>query len=212
LSIQQLDGWYWPTTDIHAREVILRDCLPSIETLLKHVPGRDQIVQAGANVGVYPIALTDRFNNVITAEPDPHNFSCLVKNLAARDSLRRVKALDAAFGAETGVCAPLQVEPHNCGAQRVKFGVGEVTVLTIDDLALEALDCIWLDVEGAELPALKGAARSIERFWPVITVEDKGLHRAFEIPDGALQAWLAERGYEQVDKIGQDKVFKRRLT
>lgn len=208
-AIASFGGWWWPLDDIHARPVIERDCIPSIMALLAHVPGRDCIVQAGANCGVYPVMLADHFRSVVTCEPDPTNWLCLVKNIAARDCHKRVMAFDAAFGEEPGVCTPLVVEPHNCGAHRVNFAKGPIPVITVDSLNLEACDAIWGDVEGAELPMLKGAAQTIERFSPVLCLEDKGLHRAFEIPDGALQAWLAERGYSQVDRIGQDRVFQR---
>lgn len=203
------DGFWWPANDINARPVITRDCPDAVRRLLTHVPGRNAIVQAGGNVGLYPIALTDHFLKVVTFEPDPANWQCLRMNLTARDGLRRVSSYHAALGEAEGVCAPLEVQPNNCGAHRVNFGKGSIPVMTIDGLGLERCDCIWLDIEGAELAALKGASATIERFSPVVVCEDKGLHRAFDIHDGALQAWLTERGYEQVDKIGQDKVFRK---
>lgn len=208
------DGWWWPATDVHARPVLMRDAGNAVPALLKHVSGRDLIVQAGSNVGLFPITLADHFRVVITAEPDHANFACLKKNVAARDSLKRVTVLEAAFGEAEGDCTPTEVERANCGAHRVEFGSGAVPVWTIDGLLLDDLEAsacnaIWLDVEGSELLALKGAERTIRQFSPVICIEDKGLHRAFGIPDGALQDWLVELGYEQVDKIGNDKVFKR---
>lgn len=203
-------GWWWPADDVHAKGVILRDCEPSIRQLLPHVRGRDCIIQAGANVGVYPIALTDHFQRVITAEPHPVNWECLEQNLTARDPLGRIEAFPAAFGANHGACKPTIVELNNCGAHRVAFEGGPVEVIRIDDLSLEHIDAIWVDVEGSELFALQGAENTIERFKPVICAEDKGLHRAFNIPDGALQAWLDARGYHEVDLIGRDKVFARR--
>lgn len=212
--LAQIDGLWWPADDTDAREVILRDCQPSIAQLLTHFTGRDLIVQAGANVGVYPIALADHFRTVITCEPDPANFACLEKNLAARDSLARVGAFSAAFGEAPGKCMPIEVEPRNCGAHRVSFtDKGAIAVTTID-LALtmaaaEACDCIWLDIEGSELLALKGAEQAIERFSPVIAVEDKGLQEAFGIRPGALQEWLGERGYQEADRIGRDKIYTR---
>lgn len=209
-TLVQRHGLWWPADDTDAHPVITADCPPALRAILGHIRGRDLIVQAGANVGTYPLALADHFQTVVTAEPDPVNFACLVKNLAARDSLRRVQAYDAAFGEAAGGCVPIEVQPRNCGAHRVSFGDGPIPVITIDSLNLRACDCIWLDVEGAELPTLKGAAATVERFSPLIAVEDKGLHRAFGIADGALQAWLAERDYEQIARIGRDKVYERR--
>lgn len=204
-------GYWWPATDTDAHGVITADCEPSIKALLTHVHGRDLILQAGGNVGVYPVALADHFQKVVTFEPDPVNWECLTRNLAARDSLKRVDPIRGALGQVAGRCAMVPVKASNCGAHRI--GPGDaIDVWTVDELMLPALDCIWVDCEGSELFALMGAAQTIERFSPVICAEDKGLHRAFGVADGALQAWLAERGYEQADKIGQDKVFLRRAT
>lgn len=210
-AMAQFDGLWWPLGDTDARGVIVADCEPSIAALLPHIKGRDCIVQAGANVGTYPLALADHFRSVVTFEPDPANYACLVKNLKARDSLGRVTALHAALGETRGACMPVEVQPRNCGAHRVSFtDKGTIPVWTIDGLELDACDVIWLDVEGSELFALKGATATIERFTPTICAEDKGLDREFfGVESGALQRFLAERGYAQVDQIGRDKVFTR---
>ncbi len=207
------DGWYWPADDTDARAVILRDCAPDIAALLPHVPERRVIVQAGANVGVYALALADRFNRVVTFEPDPTNWACLTRNLTARDALRRVVARHAALGEAPGVCEPTEVSPANCGAHRVAYDRGTVPVVTIDSLNLGRCDCIWLDVEGAELFALKGAAETIRRFSPTICCEDKGLDaRFFGVGRGMLQTFLAERGYAEVVRFGRDKIFRKATT
>lgn len=206
--IVQHDGLYWPESDRAARPVIVGDCDASIRQLLTHVRGRDCIVQAGANVGTYPLALADHFKKVVTVEPDAENFECLRLNLKARDSLGRVHALNAALGQAEGYCHIVQVEPNNCGAHRIEEG-GPIHVVAIDSFCLEACDAIWLDVEGYELPALKGAVETIEAFSPVIAVEEKGLEKAFGVQPGELTNWLGLFGYEQVDRIGRDKVFRR---
>lgn len=203
-------GWWWPAADTDARGVLTADVLTAVPALLKHIRGRDLIVQAGGNVGLFPLALADYFRKVLTFEPDPTNFACLSRNLEARDSLGRVIALPVGVGEARAVAGLHVVSKGNCGAHRLDLAGSGVEVWTLDELDLPRCDAIWLDIEGGELPALKGAVRTIERFSPVIACEDKGLHRAFGIEDGALQAWLAERGYEQVDKIGQDKVWKRK--
>lgn len=206
--ITQIDGWWWPEADRRARPVIVGDAGEAVASILKHIEGRTCIVQAGGNVGVYPLALADHFRRVITAEPDPINAQCLWKNLAARDTFKRVDARQAAFGPEIGDCAMVEVEPDNCGAHRVEAG-GKIVVLPIDALGLLACDAIWLDVEGSELAALKGAEETIAKFRPTIAVEDKGLGAAYGIAAGELQAWIEARGYGLVAEIGNDKVFKR---
>lgn len=208
-AITQHDGLWWPADDRSARPVILRDRDSDIANMLHHTKGRQVIVQAGANVGTYALVLAQHFNMVVTCEPDPTNWACLTKNLEA-DKLHRVRAINAGFGSAPGVCAMQVVSAGNCGAHRVDFEAGEIDVITIDGLGLEACDAIWLDVEGSELPALQGAASTIERFSPTIRVEDKGLGtRFFGIAPGALQEWLAERDYREVDRIGRDRIFRR---
>lgn len=206
--IVQRDGMWWPEDDVRARPVILRDVNESVARLLAHVEGRDLIVQAGGNVGVYPLALADYFQRVVTAEPDPENADCLMRNLKARDSLNRVTAYVGAFGEAEGGCKVVEVEKNNCGAHRIERG-GPIPLITIDSLSLPHCDAIWLDCEGSELLALQGAVQTIDRFSPVIAVEDKGLQASFGIMPGELQRWLGMFGYQEVDQIGRDKVFRR---
>lgn len=206
--ITQIDGWWWPEADRRARPVIVGDAAEAVASILKHIEGRTCIVQAGGNVGVYPLALADHFRRVITAEPDPVNVQCLWKNLAARDVFKRVDARQAAFGSETGQCDIIEVEPDNCGAHRIGSG-GKIVVMPIDALGLLACDAIWLDVEGSEYDALMGAQETIARFAPTIAFEEKGLGKAYGVPDGAVGEWLRVRGYAEVARIGNDKVFRK---
>lgn len=207
------DGWWWPASDTDARSVITADCEPAIHALLQHMPGRNLIVQAGGNVGLYPLSLAQHFAEVWSFEPHPTNYECFRRNWEAHPLKAQVNLVQAGLGDDYGKARMFEVQASNCGAHRIEFSKvtaeNAVTIMALDSVPLHACDCIWLDIEGHELAALKGAERTIARFAPVIAVEDKGLHRAFGIADGALQAWLAESGYEQVDRIGQDKIFKR---
>ena len=91
-----------------------------------------------------------------------------------------------------------------------------VATIAIDGLPIEGVNLIALDVEGFELEALKGAERTLARDRPVVILED--LHRskfksfrrlggmAYGHPAGALQRWLTERGYHEVETIKNDSV------
>jgi FkbM family methyltransferase len=207
------DGWWWPASDERARPVLTREVGPAVEWLLSHVPGRELIVQAGGNVGLFPLALADHFATVVTAEPDPANFHCLIKNLSERPTQAGFEAHCVAFSDGHGWGDIVEAEPGNCGAHRMAYRPamqpGPVRVLPIDALHLSACDAIWLDCEGSELFALIGAADTIERFSPTICIEDKGHHRSFGIPDGELQRWLSAHGYSEVARLGNDKVYRR---
>lgn len=209
-DVVQVDGWWWPAADRRARPVITRDVSGAVFDLLKHVQGRDCILQAGGNVGVYPLALADHFRSVVTAEPDPLNLECLRRNLRTRDALNRVDVHPGALGRESGLCAVVEVEPDNCGAHRIEPSAGAIPVLAIDDLDLWACDAIWLDIEGHELAALQGAVETLREFGPVVVFEDKGLSRAYGVERGEAGRWLESLGYERAGCIGHYDVIYRR--
>ena len=160
--------------------------LPLVETMRV-------CVQAGGNVGVYPLALADAFERVITFEPDDENLSCLMRN-ATRPNIAIYKA---ALGKAAGTCSVQVVEGDNCGAHKT-VPDGLVPVMTIDDLGLDACDLIWLDIEGSEADAIEGARATIEKFSPIVVLEEKGLGRLADLP-----------GYKRVMKIGNDTVYRR---
>lgn len=208
------DGFWWPASDTDARGVLTADVQTAVPALLKHIRGRDLIVQAGANVGLFPLALRDAgFLRVETYEPDPMNYECLLLNLHRTEAGRsgwRIWHHHAALGEVAGFCDMVPVKRSNCGAHRVDFEAGKIPVMTIDGQNLPVCDAIWVDCEGSELFVLRGAVETIDKFSPVICAEDKGLGGDFfNLPPGALQDFLSPLGYTQVDKIGRDKVFKR---
>lgn len=198
------NGFWWPKSDVRGRIAIMGEVVSAVAWLLSHVEGRNCIVQAGANVGVYPVALSKMFDTVITVEPDPVNYGCLTRNLADHlDDAANVVSRRAAFGVGFGkTCHMVVDEADNCGAHRVMPG-GGIPILPIDHL-VEGLrvDAIWLDIEGSELEALEGAVETIKRCSPVIAFEDKG-----HGPSPAY--WLEHIGYSLVSRHGNDKLYKR---
>lgn len=53
----QHDGMWWPDADKRARQIITGDCERDVGFILPYIEGRECIVQAGGNVGVYALAL-----------------------------------------------------------------------------------------------------------------------------------------------------------
>lgn len=203
--MKRIADFWWPDADEDAHGVLLRDVGPAVERVLAHTEGRRRIVQAGANVGVYPKALARHFAKVVTLEPDDDNYDCLIRNVAGIDGLSIFRA---ALGAALGYCT-VQANPKNCGAHTVTPAPeGEVRVWTIDALGRnwDACDAIWLDVEGSELAALKGAVETILKFSPTIVTEEKGLGG---VPPEELPRFLAGLGYTRVERIGNDWIYKR---
>jgi FkbM family methyltransferase len=207
--MRQLAGYWWPETDSRGSAIISRDAEGDVAWVLENVDGRDCIIQAGGNVGVYADVLALHFKHVLTVEPDDENFKCLQANLAVRNPPNPIDARKAAFGEAPGVCKVIQVEANNCGAHRIGITNDETgtVILPIDSFNLNP-DAIWLDVEGFELQALKGAVETIERCKPVIILEMKQLGRLYGYDDADTEQFLGFMGYSCVARHGNDKLFK----
>jgi len=157
-------------------------------------------VQAGGNLGYWPLRLSAFFQVVYTFEPDPYNFACLAYNTR---ELSNVIRIEGALG-DCRDYVGMKRFPQNVGAHQVS-GHGAVPVFTVDELNLPCIDLLYLDIEGYEPRAILGALRTISQHKPVICIEDKGLG------DLALRAEalkiLEKHGYQQAAIINRDRVL-----
>jgi FkbM family methyltransferase len=152
--------------------------------------------------------LAKNFARVITFEPDHDNFACLEKNTAGYPNITRYRA---AVGEIPRWIATTPHQNGNCGAVYVTEGESSPLV-RIDDRSNphDGCDLIWLDVEGYEEPALRGAARTIDEFHPAIIIEEKSHYADAPLaemhglePYGAVK-WLKERQYHRVVRHNND--------
>lgn len=182
--------------------------LADVETakaFLPHLNGRKLAVQAGGNVGVYPCMLAEHFEEVVTFEPDWNNFVLLTRNLGRRERFN-VEACNSALGEERKYVSLIR-STDNAGRHKVnpKHRDDEVLMVTLDSLDLPACDLIWLDIEGYELNALKGAKKTIDKFKPAIIVE---IDRAVGKKTTSPVPFLATMGYREIMSIKHDFLFR----
>lgn len=202
MDLIEADGLMWPASDKHCRNIVLNS-LHEMKFALANCRARRVAVQAGGNCGVWARYLASQFDQVVTAEPDPTNFAALTANLRG---FHGVLALPVAFGDGPGTVG-LHTIPSNVGAHFVE-GPGEIQVATIDSLDLYACDYLCLDVEGYEMPALRGAVQTIKTHRPVIQIEDKGLSEKYGYAKGDAEKWAAYHfGYRVGTRIGRDVVL-----
>ena len=193
---------WWPVYD-YAPEKCLRFVqhgLRDMDHAIARCKRREFCVQAGGHVGLWPLRLAQFFKGVATFECEPALFQCLRLNT---NTTPNITSFDAALGPELG---RVKLRPSvSAGSWRVDHEHGKVEVdqVTIDWLGLGQCDAIFLDVEGYEVEALKGAAATIKKFSPVIHVEE--LPRARD----AIRAHLAELNYRRVVAIHNDAVYVR---
>lgn len=187
MDMIQRNGFWWPADDDWCWRVIHQE-VPDVDAAVAYAKGRDVAVQAGGNVGVWAAHLAKSFRWVDTVEPVAINYACLVLNVP-----ENVRHGHAGFGDKPGTLS-MQIVPGNAGAHFGKPG-GDVPVITIDSLELDACDLICLDLEGYEPQALRGAEKTIRKFRPAILIEEKGLsERYYGIPRGTAETWVMGLG------------------
>lgn len=199
-------GLIYPKEDTRARVVHFKT-IDDMDSSIAYCEKRNLVIQAGGNCGVWARKMSRLFNTVYTWEPDPINFGALVVNTA---NLENVVKFQAALGDKAGFVGlghqPYGKIPHtlNCGATFVS-GEGIVPTMRIDDFGFQHCDLIYLDIEGCEFAALKGAKRTIKSHRPVIALEDKGLSERYGVKEGEAPAWLVDNfEYKIVGNIRKD--------
>lgn len=169
--------------------------LGHLRSALRHFDRRRLAVDGGAHRGIWTRELANHFDSVIAFEPR--------SELAKRIGCGTV--VEAALGDRRGRCA-IAEGPENNGQGHVVPGES-IPVETLDLYGVSDLDFLKLDVEGYELPALKGAEKTILRCTPAIMVEMNGLSERYGYTDADLGAWLTERGYQHVARYNKDHLW-----
>ena len=203
--MKQVGGFYWPENDNDCNAVVFGE-VHKIDMLDKYIEKKDVVIQAGGNVGVFPKKLSADFKAVYTFEPHPENFACLARNCEEPNIIKFQAALGSNHEQiEVGVSAK-QLE-NNCGAYQV-IGDGITPTMMIDDLELPACDLIYLDIEGYELFALMGGYKTIDKYHPVIVIENKQLPLMYDVePEQVTGFLIQEFGYKVAEKIQRDVIL-----
>lgn len=141
-------------------------------------PGQ-AVVEVGANIGAHTVVLARQVGPtglVLAIEPQRIPFQLLCANVAL-NSLTNVICLQQAVGARTGTIHVPPVDftrEGNFGSLSLgSYDRGEqVPLVTLDTFNLARCHFIKIDVEGMEQQVLEGAVGLIERFKPVLYVEN----------------------------------------
>lgn len=177
-----------------------------VSRALEHVTRHGCVLQAGAHVGVWPAALSPHFKRVIAFEPLPQLWRCSIDAVQADNVLVMPCAVSSATGT---VQIHAVKEERFSGSSAVSSSGAAVPAIAIDDLPAQMLDnlgAIFLDIEGHELPALVGAARTLRSWRPVVVVEQNAKSLRCRPPE-AVAELLAPLGYRQVDTVGSDLIY-----
>jgi FkbM family methyltransferase len=207
---QHESGWWLPAQVGGSFGKWQRDAIEHIDAALKCTKGREMAVQAGCHIGLWATYLADHFDKVRTFEADPVNLQCAAANT---NNIRagNVVLRDAALSDRVGTL-PWYRSLSNTGKHRPNvLGRGKtdstVDAVTVDSLDLPACDLICLDIEGYELAALKGSTATIDKYRPVVLVEDLPHAPWHGLPLGGVATWLKARGYRMAQRVDNDQIW-----
>ena len=154
-------------------------------------------IDGGANKGVYSWWLSKLCKRVIAFEPNPQMFAYMSQGVPAN-----VEPIQAALCAEVGTAQfnlpTTEGKVHHTRGSLLDVEAGsgnktfEVKTTTIDTLDLDDCGFIKLDLEGAELDALRGATNTLTKCKPVVMTEVTGVGGA---SSADLFGYMIGRGY-----------------
>lgn len=178
--------------------------LTTLDYVIGLTKGRHVAVQAGGNLGVFPARLAQKFKAVYTFEPDAKLFPLMTANAPAENIIR----FQAALGAKPGfVNTKRQTETRTHAGVTHISGAGIIPTMRIDDLGFQALDLLYLDIEGFEFFALQGAQETIRKFKPIVVLEVNSCAKRYGIEGGDLAALMRTLGYRYSETRRSDEIF-----
>jgi len=169
-------------------------------------------IDCGANIGVHTIewakAMTG-WGSVLSIEAQERIYYALAGNIAINNCFNAI-AVHGAVSNESGIMQipnPNYFVPSSFGSLELRQRSGNefigqpidyqntvnVRKLMLDEFGLPRVDLIKIDVEGMELEALEGAARTVERSRPIMLIEK------IKADAGQLRQWLESRGYTIIE-------------
>jgi len=153
-------------------------------------PGRDVLVDVGANLGMICIAMLKlgHFREAIAIEPDPRNFALLKRNIEQNGLEGRIRALPFAVS-DDSADVEFELSETNFGDHRVRArrapgaaqlgeerrAVVSVPARPLDELLRQAgadlgsIGLVWIDIQGHEGQLFRGARDTLSHGAPLLT-------------------------------------------
>ena len=156
------------------------------------------ILDIGAWVGTWTMAMNDFCGRVVAFEPDPIHYQCLVKNCPDN-----VETHQLAVGNENKMIS--LSEDNFTQAKRV-VGEGDIPMITVDSLKLNDVDLIKIDVEGYELEVLKGAIKTLKNI-KYLMIELNNNTKKYGSNNTEVEKFLHDLGFRVLIQHWPDKVF-----
>lgn len=201
MVLHEASGLWFPieVTRADAEWQYMKKRVTDVDVAVRYCRKRHMAVQAGGNVGMWPLRIAKFFEVVHTFEAVPYYFEALKRNTMHEPKIIPHQGL---ISSKVDGVVPFAVKPD--GRSRVVYtseANSEYKTTTIDALKLPGCDALFLDIEGHEIQALTGALTLIQRFRPVITVE------FWEVNEAEYTKFFAALNYKLVERVHGDRVY-----
>lgn len=201
MVLHEESGLWFPieVTRADAEWQYMKKRVTDVDVAVRYCQKKHIAVQAGGNVGMWPLRMAKFFDVIHTFEAVPYYFEALKKNTA---HVPKIIAHHGLLSSKVDATVPFSVKPD--GRSRVVYtseANAEYITTTIDALKLPGCDALFLDIEGHEIQALTGALNLISRFRPVITVE------FWEVNEQEYTKFFAQLNYKLMERVHGDRVY-----
>ncbi len=152
----------------------------------------DFFVDVGAHIGRYSVLLSKNFKKVVAFEPVKSTFNQLNTNVSM-NCLNNVKLVNAAAYEKAGnkiIHCELNLGSSSFYTKSRK--TERIKTIALDNIVRKA-DLIKIDVEGAELHALKGAKQLLTNNNPILVIESFNVN--------PIKNYLKKFGYSITDRL-----------
>lgn len=167
--------------------------------LMHYLLPTDLLADIGGNVGVITVLASGVAGaRTLAFEPDKRNFHWLERNVSANSLAGRVQALKMAVGEASGTLRlTSDLGASNRAACESDRSIQEVRCGTLDRLCADDVPTvIKADIEGFEVPMLRGAAAVIANpQLSAVVLELKNHGKRYGFDEGEVFSRLAEHGF-----------------
>lgn len=150
---------------------------PEIREVLRHMPKGGVMFDLGANFGYYAITIASALEGdcrIYAFEPNPNTLERFKRNVALNGT-GGLHLLEMGLSDTAGHALVVETPAHSGAAYLRQTSTSGVPVTSLDLFCdqnhIDRLDLIKMDVEGAELRALRGGVQTLKRFQPVLLIE-----------------------------------------